>query len=164
MVLRRIIILSALVLVVTVPTGILASQGPLVATVKAVKVVAQDSGKELFLPADEARPKDVIEYRLTYSNTGEEALKNVSVTDPIPTGTEYLTLTATRPEAGSVEFSIDGGKRYSSWPVRLKKTDEAGKELWVEATPDMVTHIRWTVTEDFEPETEITFTYRAIVK
>lgn len=164
MVLRRIIILSALVLVLTIPFGVLAGQGPLVATVKAVKVVAQESGKELFLPADEARPKDVIEYRLTYSNTGDEVLKNVSVTDPIPSGTKYLTLTATRPEVGSVEFSIDGGKRYSSWPVRFKTTDAAGKEQWVEATPDMVTHIRWVITEDFEPETEVTFTYRAIVK
>ena len=91
-------------------------------------------------------------------------LKNVSVTDPIPSGTEYLTLTATRPETGTVQFSVDGGKRYAPWPVRLKKTDAAGKEVWQEATPDMVTHIRWVIAEDFKPETEITFTYRAIVK
>jgi hypothetical protein len=79
-------------------------------------------------------------------------------------GTEYIERTATRPNEGVVEFSIDGGETYHDWPIRIKKRTAEGKEIEVEATTDMVTHIRWIIASDFEPETEITFSYRAIVK
>ena len=46
----------------------------------------------------------------------------------------------------------------------LTQRQQQGEEVEVEATPDMVTHIRWIIASDFEPETEITFSYRAIVK
>jgi uncharacterized repeat protein (TIGR01451 family) len=144
--------------------SIAAASGPLQGTVEARKVVRKDTGREVFIPASEASPNDVIEYRLTYANSGDAAVRNVSVTDPIPSGTEYLSHTATRPEKGAVEFSIDGGESYHSWPVRYQVTLDDGSREWREATPDMITHIRWTFSGEFEPDMEITLSYRAVVK
>jgi uncharacterized repeat protein (TIGR01451 family) len=164
MVPRRAIFIAALVVGLTVALSAMADQGPLTGNVEALKVVIKENGREAFLPADEAQPKDVLEYRVTYTNTGEMTLRNITVIDPVPTGTAYIDRTATRPNEGAVEFSIDGGKSFHSWPIRIKKKNAAGEEVEVDATPDMVTHIRWVIASDFEPETEITFSYRAIVK
>ena len=161
---RRAIYLAALVCVMGMSLSALADQGPLSGSVKAFRVVTHENGREEFQTADEARPSDVIEYRLTYANRGETTLRNVVVVDPVPAGTEYLTRSATRPYDGTVEFSIDGGKTYHSWPIRIKTTNPEGKLVEVVATPDQVTHIRWNIADDFEPETEITFSYRAVVK
>jgi len=157
------IALSAVFLATVAPAGVPAGPTPLAGEIQAVKVVRQD-GREVFLPADEARPKDVVEYRLTYANTGATALRSVTVTDPVPAGTEYIINTATRPEAGTVEFSIDAGRNYQTWPIRIKKTNTQGQEVEVEATPDQVTHIRWTIAGDLEPQSSMTFIYRATVK
>jgi len=164
MVPRRVIFISALIAIVSVSLAAASDQGPLLGTVEALRVVTHDNGRVAFLPADEARPKDILEYRVTYTNTGESTLRNVTVVDPVPVGTEYIIRSATRPNEGAVEFSIDGGESYHVWPIRIRKRTTDGEVVEVEATPDMVTHIRWIVASDFEPETEITFSYRAIVK
>lgn len=164
MVPRRAIFITALVAVGFASLVVASDQGPLRGNVEALRVVTKENGREVFLPADEARPKDVLEYRLTYANTGDAILRNISVVDPVPAGTEYIVRTATRPHEGAVEFSIDGGKTFHTWPVKIMKKTADGKEVETEATPDMVSHIRWTIANDFEPKTEITFSYRAIVK
>ena len=158
---RAMILTSILAVLVA---SIATANGPLQGSIEARKVVRKDTGREVFIPASEASPNDVIEYRLTYANSGEAAIRNVSVTDPIPSGTEYMFNTATRPDKGAVEFSINGGDSYHAWPVRYQVTlDDGGKE-WRDATPDMITHIRWTFSGEFEPEMEITLSYRAKVK
>lgn len=164
MVPRRAIYVAALVALVFGSLDAFADQGPLTGSVEALRVVTQENGRVVFLPADEARPQDVLEYRVTYANTGDATVRNVTVVDPVPVGTEYIARTATRPNEGAVEFSIDGGDTYHVWPIRIKKRTAEGTEVEVEATPDLVTHIRWIIASDFEPETEITFSYRAIVK
>jgi uncharacterized repeat protein (TIGR01451 family) len=157
-------VLTITVLTATVLATAAFADAPLKGSMDVRKVVVQDGGREVFIPASEVNPADLIEYRLTYANDGELPLRNVSVVDPIPHGTRYVSMSATRPATGAVEFSIDGGKSYHAWPVRYKKVLEDGTEQWLEATPDMVSHIRWTIPGEFEPESEITFSYRATVK
>lgn len=151
-------------LVVLVSSAVLATAGPLEGRIEAVRVIADNDGKETFLPADEANPNDVIEYRLTYSNNSQQPIRNVAVVDPVPVGTDYVGLTATVPAGGAVEFSLDNGSSFHAWPVKVKTTDENGEEVWVEATPDMVTHIRWSLASALDPDTEITLVYRATVQ
>jgi len=136
----------------------------LAGSLEAFRVVMNEEGVENFLPADNARPSDVIEYRLTYTNKGDKALQNISITDPIPFGTVFIDASATQPDASQVEFSIDGGKAYQPWPILIKKTTKDGKEEFVEATPDMVTHIRWALNQSIEPEQRITVAYRTVIK
>lgn len=151
-------------LIALVSSVALAGNAPLTGNMQAVKVLTGDDGRETFVPAKEANPSDVIEYRLTYANGGAKPVRNVSITDPVPVGTQYVVETAHAPEGSAVEFSVDNGETFHVWPVRVKKTDENGAEVWVDATPDMVTHIRWTLASALDPESEVTFSYRATVK
>ncbi len=164
MVSRRVILMTALITGICLSLPVFADQGPLSGNISAFRVITHENGREEFVSADEARPQDVIEYRLTYANRSETMLRNVTVVDPVPAGAEYINRSATRPYNGAVEFSIDGGKTYHNWPIRIKKANPEGELVEVIATPDQVTHIRWLITDDFEPETEITFSYRAVVK
>ena len=156
---------AVLVLVLGLTASIaIAAGGNLAGSLEAFRVVVTDKGVEDFLPADNARPNDVIEYRVTYTNTGDQPVQNIFVTDPIPFGTEFVHSSATKLKTGDVEYSVDGGKTYQPWPILVKKTNENGEEEMVEATPDMVTHLRWALTKPIEPKQGITVTYRTVIK
>jgi uncharacterized repeat protein (TIGR01451 family) len=159
---RRAVFFTALVAVMIASLAALAAD-PITGTIEARKVVV-DKGAEQFLPANEVHPQDVIEYRLTYANNGAEVVHNVSITDPVPANVQYVEKTAKNAGSGSVEFSVDSGKTFHAWPVKVTKKNANGKEITVDATPDMVTHIRWTVNGDLKPKGEVTFAYRAKVK
>jgi uncharacterized repeat protein (TIGR01451 family) len=160
---RRAVFLSALVAGLITSLAALAAD-PVTGTIEARKVVLGEKGQEQFLPANEAHPQDVIEYRLTYANNGAAVVHNVSITDPVPAGVQYVEKTAKNADGGRVEFSIDSGKSFHAWPVKVTKKNADGKDITVDATPDMVTHIRWTLNGDLKPKGEVTFAYRAKVK
>ncbi len=160
---RRTVTLFAVFVVVCVASAAFGS-GPLTGSIEAWKVVvSDDSARESFVPAEKAEPRDLIEYRLTYANGGESALQGIAITDPIPSGTRYVTDTARAPRGAVVTFSVDNAKTFHSWPVRVRKV-ENGQEKWVEATPDMVTHIRWTFENELKPSAQVNLTYRAMVR
>ncbi|HET6350135.1 MAG TPA: hypothetical protein VFH88_13730 [Candidatus Krumholzibacteria bacterium] len=160
---RRAIFTSALVVGLITSLAALAAD-PITGTIEAHKVVIGEKGEEQFAPANEVHPQDVIEYRLTYANQGAEVVHNMSITDPVPDGCQYVEKTAKKPGAGVVEFSVDGGKSFHAWPVKITKKTADGKDVTVDATSDMVTHIRWTLNGDLKPKGEVTFAYRAKVK
>lgn len=141
------------------------NEGGLTGIVEAYKVVKGDNDSELLLPADKARPKDIIEYKLTYTNDSSSPLKKITITDPIPVGTVYISRSASKPEIGEVQFSIDGGENFQPWPILiLKKTGTSSEEEWTKAEPEMVTHIQWIIDSTIEPDHEIAISYRACVK
>jgi uncharacterized repeat protein (TIGR01451 family) len=161
---RHVFAVCVLALALAVSAGAAAASANLTGTLEAYRVVVNDDGVEKFLPADNARPRDVIEYRLTYSNAGDEPIQQVLITDPVPIGTRLVNPAAPQPKNARVEYSIDGGKNYQQWPIMVKKTGENGEEKLVEATPDMVTHIRWTLQEAIRPMGNVTLTYRTVIK
>jgi uncharacterized repeat protein (TIGR01451 family) len=78
--------------------------------------VTKEQGREVLVPADEAKPGELIEYRALYRNDGASEAKGLMATLPIPHGTQYV--------AGSalprrVEASLDG-RTFA--PVPLKRT------------------------------------------
>jgi len=160
---RRVVFLSALVAGLITSLAALAAD-PISGTIEAHKVVVGAKGEEQFLSANEVRPQDVIEYRLTYANHGAEVVHNVSITDPVPAGVQYVEKTAKSADNSRVEFSVDSGKTFHAWPVKVTKKNADGKDITVDASPDMVTHIRWTMNGDLKPNGEVTFAYRASVK
>jgi uncharacterized repeat protein (TIGR01451 family) len=161
---RHVIALFAVVLGLSLSIDVAAGGANLAGSLEAYRVVVTDQGVERFLPAESARPSDVIEYRLVYRNTGDEPIQHILITDPIPIGTALVHPSATHPENGRVEYSIDGGENFQPWPILVKKTGESGEEALVEATPDMVTHIRWSLTKSVQPDGGVTLTYRAVIK
>jgi uncharacterized repeat protein (TIGR01451 family) len=152
------------VLVAGLVASLALADSPVTGVIEALKVIVGENGEEIYLPADEARPQDVIEYRLTYANHGDQAVSKLSITDPIPAGARYVAKTATSPKAATVLFSADGAKTFHQWPVRVKQTDAEGREVWVDAAPDMITHIRWTLSGSLAPQDEIELSYRAEVE
>ena len=160
---RRAAFLSVLIAGLITSLAALAAD-PITGSIEARKVVTGERGQEQFLPANEAHPQDVIEYRLTYANNGAEVVHNVSITDPVPAGVQYVEKTAKNAGNTRVEFSVDSGKTFHAWPVKVTKKNANGKDITVDATPDMVTHIRWTLNGDLKPKGEVQFAYRAKVK
>ena len=145
-------------------TGVAIAAGPLTGNIEAWKVlVADKSGDESFVPAGEASPRDLIEYRLNYGNSGVSPVRALSIVDPVPAGTEYVVRTASQPRGTLVTFSVDEGKTFHAWPVRLRQIVD-GREVWVDAPAAMVTHIRWTLDDQLEPAEQVSLAYRAVVR
>ncbi|MBI4719901.1 MAG: DUF11 domain-containing protein, partial [Chitinivibrionia bacterium] len=87
----------AMVLIIalsTPPMPAAAGSDALVGTIEAYLVAKDQDGKEAYVPAEEARPKDVIEYRLTYKNASKAPVTNVAIIDPIPHGMRYVAASA----------------------------------------------------------------------
>lgn len=116
-------------------------------TVKAEKeVTVTAKGKQVKkrLAAKGVQPGEEIIYTLTYANTGTEAAKDVTISDPIPAGTAYIPGSAS--ETGDLTFSIDKGKTFKKPTLltyELKGSD--GRPVKKAATPDDYTDIRWTI-------------------
>jgi uncharacterized repeat protein (TIGR01451 family) len=94
---------------------------------KAVRDVT--SGTSFGLATD-ASPGDTIEYRLTYTNTGNAAASNVVISDPIPNQTTYLSCTGGCTTTGTPVTSVSwtyasvapGDTKVVTFQVRLDTT------------------------------------------
>jgi hypothetical protein len=127
--------------------GVATAAGPLTGNIEAWKVlVAARTGEESFVPAGDASPRDLIEYRLTYNNSGPSSVR-----------------TAKQPDGAIVTFSVDSGKTFHAWPVRVQQLVD-GRAVWVDAPASMVTHIRWTLEDELAPTQLVTLAYRAVVR
>ncbi len=147
--------------------AVFAGDKPVVSTMTAMKVTLdKETGKEILEAFDEthkAYPEDIIAYILTYENTGEKSIKNLKPVGPVPENTEYVGNSEKSSVEAEVEFSIDTGETYHKPPVMYTKIDENGKEIEAEATPDMYTHVRWTVPV-LKAGDKVIFEYRVKVK
>ena len=82
---------------------------------QANKVIKQAGGKVSYIPVSTAAAGTVIQYRATYTNTIDKAIKDVSVTLPIPAN---MTFTGEAFPA-SAQATIDG-KNYADMPLMRK--------------------------------------------
>lgn len=133
-----------------------------------VTTVTNDDGsqEEVFTQADQAKPEQIVEYRVLVTNQGETSLAagNAVITGPVPAGTQFLRDTATQTEAAVLTFSADGGQTFSAPPVMITITNEDGEEEQVEATPEQYTAARWSIINALQPSEVLTFVYRVVVK
>ena len=156
----------AVVLVLCLPLQVRAdsNEGGLTGIIEAYRVVMNDDGDEQLLPADKARPDDIIEYKLTYNNASNISLQNIVITDPVPSEAVYIAETAYLPQEGQVQFSINDGASYHGWPIKVLVDTADGEQEWRDAAPEEVTHIRWTLNQAIDPDQAVVVTYRASVK
>lgn len=140
-----------------------AMQSPLENKMSAFVVVTDKEGKESLKATEKIFPGQTIEYVLTYANKANEPIRMVKIVGLVPENTEYLDGTATGVPAMSLEFSINQGISYGSAPVKYLKKLADGTEEEAIATPDMYTHLRWTV-PTFAPGKSMEFRYRVRVK
>ena len=114
---------------------------------KEVRTV-NDAGEEVvqLVTADKVVPGDVVIYTVTYTNVADQAVENVVITNPIDPALRYVEDSAFAPGA-DVSFSADGGQNFAALDAL---TVERG-DTTVAATPEDLTHIRWTLREPLDP-------------
>ena len=141
---NKIIVLTALLIALP----LLAWAKPDIAiSIKAEKeIIVTENGKQVkkIVEAKEIFPGEIITYVLSYENKGNEVATNITLNDPIPEGTTYLTGSAS--ETGDLSFSIDGGINFKKPSFLTYETEvTAGKKEKRIASPEQYTHIRWLI-------------------
>lgn len=126
------------------------------------EVTADDGSKEeRFSAATSAIPGQVVEFRITATNSGETTLPagRVQIFGPVEGEMSYVGNSAT-PSAEDrllTEFSVDGTE-FSEPPV-LVENDDVRRV----ADPSEFTMIRWTLLTPMEPGQEVTLVYRVVI-
>jgi uncharacterized repeat protein (TIGR01451 family) len=157
--------------IVMLMAAVVAQDEPVIVRLEAfiVSTITKEDGttEEQFTEAKEARPGQVVEYRVVVTNISDETLpaSNAAITGPIPATTTYIADSATpSSENAGLEYSADGGQTFSVPPVMIKVKNDNGEEVEVAATPEQYTAARWTILQALEPKQEIIFKYRVTVK
>ncbi len=96
-------------------------------------------------------PGDVIRYTIAYRNAGKTEARNAVIVDPVPKGTTYIPDSAAGAGA-EIAFSLDGKTFQAPPQLKYKVRQPDGAEVELQASPDMYTHIRWTITKPVPPE------------
>ena len=125
-----------------------AQDGPVETRLEARKVVRAE-GRESFIPAENVRPGDVIEYVATYRNKADAAVRSLEATLPIPAHTELL------PESikpAGARASLDAAS-FAALPLKR------GKEL---VPAREYRYLRWHVAR-LDPRQSVSFSARVRV-
>jgi uncharacterized repeat protein (TIGR01451 family) len=158
--------------VVSMALGLAVVAGPLLAAGPSVKVQLQgsyqssDSAEAKWANLEEGTkvsPGDRILYRVEVSNQGDMAAKNPVAIGPIPAGTKYVAGTATQEASLQVDYSIDGGKTYSSVPT-ISVTGKDGKVQTLPAPVERYTTVRWSWNSVLPPGAKSSVSYQVQVR
>lgn len=116
--------------------------------IKAEKeIVVKQKGKDVVkkVAVKSINPGEVITYKITYKNEGDELAKDAVINDPIPEGCFYLAETA-EGKGADITYSIDKGKTYNKPTIlTYEATGPGGKKELKVASPEEYTHIRWVI-------------------
>ncbi len=106
---------------------------------------------------------DVIRYTLTGKNTGAQPVKDLALTEPIPSGTVYILGSATKEQGVSLLFSVNKGKSFAEAPtINVALADGS-----VEPRPapaERYTHVRWVFTQPIAPNATVQGRYDVQVR
>ncbi len=114
---------SCLLLLTISQPGWTQSSDSVTSTLAVSRISAQADGKEIAVPANAAKPGDLLEYVAEYRNAGKDVARKLEATLPIPVGTEYLPGSG-RPAPASA--SLDG-KIYEPEPLKRKVKQANGE-------------------------------------
>ncbi len=95
-------------------------------------------------------PGDTIQYVLTASNVGTGLMTDPEIVDPIPAGVTYVPKSA-RGDNTEISYSLNQGGTYMAWPPTYTVRNSKGILIKREATPEMITHIKWAIQKDLQP-------------
>lgn len=111
----------------------------------------------------ETEPGDILRYTISYVNAGNAEARNAVIVDPVPQGTTYIGSSAEGKDS-QINFSLDG-KNFQSPPLLTYKVkQDDGTETEYKATPDMYTHINWTMSKPVPPGGSGTLNFSVKVK
>jgi uncharacterized repeat protein (TIGR01451 family) len=91
-----------------------------------------------------ARPGDVVRYRLTFTNTAGRPVRRVQLSNPLAGGMRFVAGSVQASRADALpEYSIDGGRTFSTQPMEEVQVD--GRRVRRPAPPERYTSVRWVV-------------------
>ena len=128
--------------------GLAYAKGPVTGEIKVFVVSTDDAGNEVVKEAQETEPGQVMEFRIVFTNNGEENVRGVQVVDPIPQNTLFLADSHQADVPASFEVSIDGGESFELEPVTRIETQDDGSQKEVVIPPSQYTHVRWLAKEE----------------
>ncbi len=117
------------------------AQGEIEVHLVAQRVVVDAKGSESFQPADQAKPGDLIEYRVAYRNPGTRGIANVLATLPLPAGLEYVPRSAS-PQR--VRASLDG-QTFAPVPLKRRVRLADGREVLRDVPAHEYRWLRWSI-------------------
>lgn len=163
---KKVIRFAMLFAMLTSFTTLAQAQGPLESLLKVFEVrqvSTADGIEEALVEVDQAEPGSILEYVLTYTNTGDQALSGFVVKNPVPANTSYLTGSDTSSAGSSFTVSIDFGATYESEPVTRIVKDANGDDKEIVIPPNQYNSIRWVVDESLEAGSAMTMKYRVSI-
>ena len=144
--------------------GIAWAKGPVTGEIQAYIVSTGEDGAERVELAEQTEPGQVMEFRIVFTNNGEESVSGVRVVDPIPESTTYISESHSSDIAADFEVSIDNGESFEKEPVVRIETRVDGSQQEVVIPPSEYTHVRWVAREALGPEGgQHRFAYRVSV-
>ena len=108
-------------------------------------------------------PGDTLRYVITAANIGDAIMTSPEIIDPVPTGVTYVASSA-RGINTKISFSQDQGTTYMAWPVYYSIRNSNGILVKRVASPDMISHIKWSFQENLKPEEKSTCEFMVVVK
>jgi uncharacterized repeat protein (TIGR01451 family) len=103
----------------------------------------------------------LVRYTISAYNKGSDAALHLAPVGKVPAGTAYVAGSASD-SASRVEFSVDGGKTWSTKPTVTVQS--ASGALTKPADPSSFTTIRWTSEKPLAPKGSTRFSYEVRVK
>ncbi|NND89932.1 MAG: DUF11 domain-containing protein [Granulosicoccus sp.] len=144
--------------------GLAFASGPVTGEIQAFIVSVDEDGKEVILQADEAEPGNVMEFRIVFTNNGDDDVRGVQVVDPIPQNTRFVPDSPQSDVPADFEVSIDGGESFELEPVVRIETQADGSQKEVVIPPEQYTHVRWLAQQELTSNGgQHQFTYRVTV-
>lgn len=109
------------------------------------------------------QPGDTLRYTVIGENTSDRAVRNFTLTQPIPQQTTYVLSSATAPSNTKMTYSIDNGKTFVDNPTIQVKLPN-GKVETRPAPAERYTHIRWKYTTAINAKSAVNATYQVRVR
>ncbi len=93
------------------------------------------------------QPGDVLRYTVDGANSGDVEAKGLSITQPVPSQTQYVLESAGTNNNAEIVYSIDGGQTFVAEP-EIEVTLPDGNTEMQPAPAEMYTHIQWNFNDD----------------
>lgn len=132
--------------------------------IQAFVVSLSEAGEETIVETSETEPGQTMEFRIVFTNHGDEDVMGVRVVDPIPQNTRFVSDSARTEVDSAFEVSIDGGQSFEAEPVIRVRENADGELEEVVVPPEQYTHVRWLADEALESNGgKQVFAYRVTV-
>ena len=154
---KKLTLFALALLALPLPAVAQQQESPLAMTVQNVTADAEAAAGTPRASA-EARPTDVLRYRITFTNRTEAPVRDIVLSDDIPQALQLVGGSArSSGEDVQVEYSADNGLTWSVEPMEDVMVD--GRRVRRPIPPERFTNVRWTIRGSVQPRATVTAEY-----